>query len=154
MSKDKRAYKAMSLDRLEGLDRQALVILWQELFKTHPPKRLRLELIKLALSFEIQKAHMSKADKQALFSHQGKLKRQSKSGPKAGSELLREWGGVLHRVEVREDGYIFQQRSYRSLSAIAEAITGTHWSGPRFFGLNKRTITCTTQQKAKYEQQA
>lgn len=53
----------------------------------------------------------------------------------AGSQLLREWGGVTHRVIVEPDGrFLYDGRSWRSLSAIARAITGTRWSGPRFFG--------------------
>lgn len=53
----------------------------------------------------------------------------------AGSQLLREWGGQTHRVIVEPDGrFQYDGRSWRSLSAIASAITGTRWSGPRFFG--------------------
>lgn len=53
-----------------------------------------------------------------------------------GSHLLREWGGRTHRVEVMGDGtYVYDGRSHRSLSAIARQITGAHWSGPRFFGV-------------------
>lgn len=53
---------------------------------------------------------------------------------KSGSRLMREWNGVTHQVEVLETGYLWQGEKYRSLSAIAKAITGAHWSGPRFFG--------------------
>jgi len=50
---------------------------------------------------------------------------------------VREWQGVAHEVTVVDDGYAWQGRVYRSLSPIASAITGTKWSGPRFFGLRK-----------------
>lgn len=54
----------------------------------------------------------------------------------SGSQLLREWGGVTHRVIVEPGGrYLYDGRHWRSLSAIARAITGTRWSGPRFFGI-------------------
>jgi hypothetical protein len=54
----------------------------------------------------------------------------------AGSQLLREWGGVTHRVIVEPGGrYLYDGRHWRSLSAIARAVTGTRWSGPRFFGI-------------------
>lgn len=56
---------------------------------------------------------------------------------KPGSRLLREWNGTLHTVQVTEDGLLFEDRCYTSLSQIAREITGAHWSGPRFFGLKK-----------------
>ncbi len=55
--------------------------------------------------------------------------------PAAGTRLVREWNGRMHVVEVTENGFVWDGKSYRSLSAIARRITGAHWSGPRFFGL-------------------
>lgn len=52
-----------------------------------------------------------------------------------GTRLVREWNGRTHFVDVAEDGFVFDGKTYRSLSAIAKRITGAHWSGPRFFGL-------------------
>lgn len=54
---------------------------------------------------------------------------------KAGTILSREWNGVMHRVTVIDDGFLWNGNKYDSLSAIALAITGTRWNGPRFFGL-------------------
>jgi hypothetical protein len=54
---------------------------------------------------------------------------------KPGARLVREWNGKIHTVEVVEGGYIWNGTCYRSLSAVARAITGAHWSGPRFFGI-------------------
>ena len=54
---------------------------------------------------------------------------------KPGTRLVREWNGRTHVVDVSEDGFVFDGKTYRSLSAIAKRITGAHWSGPRFFGL-------------------
>jgi hypothetical protein len=48
---------------------------------------------------------------------------------------MREWNGRIHVVDVVADGYRLDGKTYRSLSAVAKRITGTHWSGPRFFGL-------------------
>ena len=56
---------------------------------------------------------------------------------KAGGRLLREWNGVTHVVDVIEGGFLWHGERHRSLSAIARAITGAHWSGPRFFGLQE-----------------
>ena len=58
--------------------------------------------------------------------------------PIAGTRLLREWQGVEHAVTVLADGYEWQGRPYRSLSAIARAITGTRWNGLVFFGLKSQ----------------
>ena len=55
--------------------------------------------------------------------------------PKAGSRLMREWNGRMHSVEVINDGFVLDGKTYGSLSAVARRITGAHWSGPRFFGL-------------------
>src|SRR5467141_1003671 len=58
---------------------------------------------------------------------------------KTGATLVRQWRGYTHTVLVREDGFEYDGRRYRSLTVIAEQITGAHWSGPRFFGVSKRT---------------
>ena len=58
--------------------------------------------------------------------------------PIAGTRLIREWQGVEHTVTVTGDGFEWQGRPYKSLSAIARAITGTRWNGLVFFGLKNR----------------
>jgi hypothetical protein len=55
-----------------------------------------------------------------------------------GTRLVREWNGKTISVEVREEGYLYADRLYGSLSVIARAVTGAHWSGPRFFGIKRR----------------
>jgi hypothetical protein len=55
-----------------------------------------------------------------------------------GAVLVREWEGVSHRVMALADGYAWNGQTYRSLSEVARAITGTRWNGPRFFGLRDR----------------
>jgi hypothetical protein len=54
--------------------------------------------------------------------------------PLPGSRLIRAWNGRRYVVEVVTQGFVMDGKTYRSLSAIALRITGTHWSGPRFFG--------------------
>ena len=54
---------------------------------------------------------------------------------KPGTKLIREWKGKVHEVVIAGSTYIWAGQHYRSLSQIARAITGTRWSGPRFFGL-------------------
>ena len=55
-----------------------------------------------------------------------------------GTRLIREWNGRTIVVEVHEDGFLWDERRYRSLSVIAREVTGAHWSGPRFFGITRR----------------
>lgn len=55
-----------------------------------------------------------------------------------GTRLVREWNGKTISVEVREEGYLYADKLYGSLSEIARAVTGAHWSGPRFFGIKRR----------------
>lgn len=57
---------------------------------------------------------------------------------RAGTRLVREWQGKSHVVDVQEDHVVYDGKSYRSLSAVARAITGARWSGPRFFGVSSR----------------
>ena len=57
--------------------------------------------------------------------------------PRAGTILVREWRGVTHHVTITTDGFLWNGKTHQSLSAIARAITGTKWNGPRFFGMRK-----------------
>jgi hypothetical protein len=56
---------------------------------------------------------------------------------KPGTRLLREWQGVTHEVRVLDSGFDYAGQTYKSLSAVARAITGTPWSGPMFFGIKR-----------------
>lgn len=64
-----------------------------------------------------------------------KRPRARKDLPLVGTRLVREWDGQRHEVTVVHGGFEYRGRRHRSLSAIAKLITGTHWNGPRFFGL-------------------
>jgi hypothetical protein len=67
-----------------------------------------------------------------------KTRRQRKNGvPVIGTRIARDWHGQRHVVTVVRGGFEYEGRRYRSLSAIARAITGTRWNGPAFFGLRK-----------------
>jgi hypothetical protein len=57
---------------------------------------------------------------------------------KPGTRLVRQWHGRVFHVLVLEDGFLFEDRQYRSLTPIAREITGAAWSGPRFFGIRER----------------
>ena len=58
---------------------------------------------------------------------------------KSGTVLVREFQGVRHTVTIVPEGFVWQEKTYTSLTAIARIITGTNWNGPRFFGLREGT---------------
>jgi len=129
---------AEKLAGLEDQSRVELVDLYRGLLNHPPPKGLSRRLLILSIGYEMQaKRYGSRRPrKQAL------PKRASATSPngnraklRPGTRLIREWKGGSHIVEVVEGGFVWNERSHRSLSSIARAITGAHWSGPRFFGL-------------------
>jgi Protein of unknown function (DUF2924) len=71
--------------------------------------------------------------------HRAAHKRNGQSPPltRPGTILVREWQGTTHQVTVTADGFLWNGRVHNSLSGIARAITGTKWSGPRFFGMRE-----------------
>lgn len=128
-----------SVAAIEAMDRAGLVALWRELYDTKPPKNLSQPFLRRSLAFETQ----ARAQGGLPTGFAAKLSRavaENKPKPSAalrpGGRLLREWNGVTHVVDVTEQGFRWREQNWRSLSVIAREITGAHWSGPRFFGLN------------------
>jgi hypothetical protein len=68
----------------------------------------------------------------------GSSKRHQTRMAQSGTILIREWQGIAHRVTMLVDGVSFNGKRYRSLSEVAREITGSRWSGPRFFGLRSQ----------------
>ena len=135
------------LNRLPGLERGALQVLWAELFGTPPNPRLRRELLVMILTYRIQeKAYggLKPSTRKKLLSYAEGFTKDKEVVPirtrvtKPGTRIVREWGSKLHEVVVAESGFHYDGKLYRSLSEIAREITGTRWSGPAFFGLRKR----------------
>ena len=129
---------AEKLAGLEDQSRAELIDRYRELLKCPPPKGLSRRLLMLSIGYEMQSKRYGsrRPKKQAL------PKRASATSPngnraklRPGARLIREWQGANHVVEVTEGGFFWNGCSHRSLSAVARAITGAHWSGPRFFGL-------------------
>jgi hypothetical protein len=117
---------------------------WRRLYRTHPPKKLSRDLLALAVGWKLQEQALGGlcgAVRRELAQLAGSIASGSDL-PKArrvrlkpGARLVREWGGETHEVLVTEGGFVWRDRSWRSLSVIAREITGARWSGPRFFGL-------------------
>ena len=122
--------------------------LWRELFDTEPPPCNR-RFLESRLAYRIQELaygglRPETIERLEALGEQldgGKIsvrKNRADDRPIAGTRLIREWQGVEHCVTVRESGYEWQGRPYKSLSAIARAITGTRWNGWIFFGLKNQ----------------
>jgi hypothetical protein len=132
---------ATELAALAEMDLEALRHLWQRRLKSQPPK-VSAGLLRLALSYTLQEkalGGLSRASQKQLdaLSGQETSKRVPRlRQPRPGMRLVRVWNDVAHVVTITEDGQIeWQGRHWHSLSEVARAITGTRWSGPRFFGL-------------------
>ena len=148
-------------DRLRGLDlaeldgeiaglvdrsTQELRRAWRTLHHSGPPLGLSRDLIIRGLADKLQqRAHggPSRALQRRVRILEDEFERGVCSFDpggmlKTGATLVRQWRGHTHTVLVREEGFEYEGQRYRSLTVIAERITGAHWSGPRFFGLGKR----------------
>ena len=128
------------------LDRSApdLRLAWRQVHRTEPPLGLIRDLMIRALVHQLQERTQggaSQALRRRLQSLAGEFEKSGASfdpglAPKTGTTLVRQWRGPPTRSRSRGRVRIWGQR-YRSLTVIAERITGAHWSGPRFFGLTK-----------------
>ena len=125
---------------------QELNQLWRKLFKTDPPQAGKEYLVR-RLAYRVQElanGGLSRATATILdgLGHGESVQSKSPTKPEGatpapGARLIREWQGVEYVVTVLDDGFEYQGRKFKSLSSVAKAITGTHWSGPLFFGLRK-----------------
>jgi hypothetical protein len=126
---------------VEVLGREGLIAAWVEVNGTPPPKKMSQGFMRSILAYDLQAREYGGLKPGALK----RIKNAGREGPrstnrdrgalKPGGRLIRDWNGVSHIVEVTDEGFVWQGQTHRSLSAIARAITGTRWSGPRFFGL-------------------
>jgi hypothetical protein len=132
--------------RLVDRSTQELRHVWRTLHHTGPPLGLSRDLIIRGIADKLQqRAHggPSRALQRRLRILAEEFEKGARSFDpgmvlKTGASLVRQWRGHTHTVLVREDGFEYEGQCYRSLTVIAEQITGAHWSGPRFFGVSKR----------------
>jgi hypothetical protein len=124
-----------------------LRLAWRRLrlHRTDPPLGLSRDLLIRALANHLQERTHGGARKALRRRLQSLTAGSRKAGVpvdpdivlKTGTRLVRHWRGHAHTVLFCADGYEYEGQHYRSLTVIAERITGAHWSGPRFFGLTK-----------------
>ncbi|WP_349363822.1 MAG: DUF2924 domain-containing protein [Roseitalea porphyridii] len=133
----------------ESLGRDECIEAWRKQFGREPPKYVSVQFMRRALAYEVQvkaQGGHSPAVRRALQKSLKGVRRPncktrsdlpaSSLTLRPGAHLVREWNGRHYQVEVLEEGFQMDGKRYRSLSAIARKITGAHWSGPRFFGLD------------------
>ncbi len=133
----------ITLADLDVMDRAGLSQLWSDLLGGEVPPKMSQPMQRRFLSYEIQ-ARDHGGLPPALVARLERISQGDarKASPmvRPGGRLLRAWNGTTHVVDVMPDGYLWNCARHRSLSAIARAITGARWSGPRFFGLLRKEL--------------
>src|SRR6266851_2952981 len=131
------------ITHLRSLALDALRRHWRVVFGRTPPADLSKDLLGRMIVWRLQERAFGGLDRESLR-FLDRLARQGGSPRrrlKPGTVLVRDYQGQRHTVTVAPDGFEWQGTTYASLSAIARAITGTAWSGPRFFALARRNGT-------------
>lgn len=131
----------LTLDKLTDLPIEDLKTEWARRYGASAPN-ISMDLLRLGIGYKLQEQKLGGLHRatRSLLRHsewvsvKGALPRKLKPGTK----LVRDWHGVGHTVTVLADGFDYDGQHWKSLTAIALAITGTKWNGPRFFGLSER----------------
>ena len=142
-------YDDPELDALTTASRQDLIAHWEAAYRRPPPKGISRRLLEYAAAYNIQVRRyggLKPSTKRKLRQIAEAARERRLNGTKAvvpkkrarlgsGTRLMRDWHGTIHTVDVIDGGFRYSGQTYKSLSEIAKLITGTHWSGPRFFGV-------------------
>lgn len=120
---------------------------WRQLFRATPPA-IGPTLLALDIAYRLQEkvigglpsAYVRELARLAKQVAKGSLSVEPAATLKVGSRLVRDWHGEPHQVLIRDDGFVYRDKLYRSLTRIARDITGSNWSGPRFFGLKSARL--------------
>lgn len=143
--KQNKAVIETTISKLAEATRGELAVLWSNRNGHAPPKGCSRTLLELAEAYMVQ-THTFGNLKPSLrrklgvkpnvildgvVEHKARKTRRLSQG----SKLVREWNGRTHHIDVVQGGFVWNGNKHQSLSAIAQEITGAHWSGPRFFRL-------------------
>ena len=127
---------------LSAASRQELLLRWEHFNGSPAPEDLSTSLLRRGVIYDLQAKHyggLSPACRKALLQIATSKTAAPPASMKTGARLVREWNGIAHVVDTVDGGFRYRDKTYASLTAIAKEITGTHWSGPRFFGIKGRT---------------
>ena len=125
---------------IASLSLEALKLRYKAAYGRPPPPRLSRDLVLRALAYQIQAERLgglSRSTKKTLGPDRGSRACCLSRKLTPGTQLIREWQGKMQTVEVLKKGFRWHGEHFQSLSAAARAITGSRWSGPRFFGLTE-----------------
>ena len=131
------------VEGLRRMSRQQLKDRWRDLFKAAPPAAFTPDLLARGIAWRLQEKALGglSADARRMLGAGGggagaaAKRRASRPTLRPGNRLVRRWRGRTYVVEVGKDGLLYDGTMFSSLSVIATKITGTRWSGPKFFGL-------------------
>jgi hypothetical protein len=131
--------------RMRDLDLSGLRARWHSVFRRKAPDHLPRHLLFRMIAYRLQAEKLGDLDRDtqrflariAAGTDRGNEvpRRHRRHRLQPGTALVREWNGRSQRVLVLDEGFAWNGTTYRSLTEVACAITGTRWSGPRFFGL-------------------
>jgi hypothetical protein len=127
------------VDQIRSLGIDALRTRWRMVFGAVPPRGLSKDVIGRMVAYRMQEEAFGGLDRETVKLldrlARGEKPNELNRRLKPGTVLVREYKGERHIVTVVPDGFLWRDTTYSSLSIIAQAITGTKWNGPRFFGL-------------------
>ena len=132
----------VTLDRLVAMPADELRTEWARRYAA-PAPNLSPDMLRLGIAYRLQEQKfggLSRSTRSLLRQVVARASNGAATKPMPrkltpGTRLVRDWHGVGHTVTVLDGGFEYDGRKWKSLTAIAKAITGTHWNGPRFFGL-------------------
>ena len=127
---------------MRRLSRQQLQVRWRALYKAAPPAAFTPDLLARGIAWHLQAKALGvlPPEIRRLLTGDGEgtprpRRPSARASLRPGNRLVRRWRGRTYVVEVTEKGLVYDGTRFSSLSVIATRITGTRWSGPKFFGL-------------------
>jgi hypothetical protein len=151
---------AAEIERVRSLSGFALRRRWQAVFGRAAPEQLTADLLRRMIANRLQEEAFGTLDRATLKLLDGLARRDgsrtAERNLKIGTVLVRDYQGQRHTVMVAPEGYVWEGNPYSSLSAVARAITGSAWSGPRFFALKSSAGQTATRDRgaARHHPQA
>ncbi len=130
------------IDGLRRVSREQLKNRWRDLYRAAPPAAFTPDLLARGIAWRLQERELGGLSLRACQMLGGsgeaaprRRRASARVSLRPGNRLVRRWRGRTYVVEVTDGGLIYEEERYPSLSVIASQITGTRWSGPKFFGL-------------------